>query len=373
MKKTSIVVFVIAGLLLLTSCGGVNDFNTPKDVIGEWTGSSTTEPSSVVEYANSYSGTYTMERTIANSEYEDSTQDYNGYVNDVTYRTYNDPISNKITFTRTVSDDYSYTEETKIVTTVAARAAIAAVSTGSLQTAGDTAWTAAVKTTTRNVKVTVVQNPDGSYIEKRTTTYTVSSDSDYFHEYDSNIGVTVSTTPQSLTTTATYFINNTSGLSYNSGFSIPYYTVITPVYSTQWVNYNYVQVLTGYTHTTATYNGNLSLCTKTAATVTTTYSTKRDYSLTVGEDGTYTLTYTSTAKYTEPQVQDVVYKLVETGMATGSGTGYLTLNCKKTVYTLDGSDVTKESNTYSTYEYYIVNKTLQIDGFPTLALVEPAK
>jgi len=360
MKKTSIILLVIASVMLLASCGGVNEFNTPRDIIGEWSGSVTSS-----EYTpNTYAGTYTYEEIRANTDY-DYIKDYDGTINDYTYKNYNDPISNKITYTRTVADDYSYTEEVKVVTTVSQRAAVA----GSTQTSGSPAWSAASKTVTRTTTVTVTQNTDGSFIESKTQKYTIVADHDYFYENDDRIGTTVSNTAQSYSTTTTSYAASEDQLSYNSNISGEL------IYTSIDANYDLLGNLTGYDYNSYSSSsvGSYKMLREEPA-ETATYTRKNEYNLVFGEDGTFTETVNQTDTYTVPEDKTVVVKNVYTGMVTGNGDGKVTLNTKKAEYTPDGGDtVTQEFNYYDTYDYYIVNKTLQIDGYPTLTFVEAEK
>ena len=156
MKKHYYVIALAAIVLVFAGCGGLTETGTPKDLIGVWSGSSSTGDSESLAGINE--GTW--KRTIIDEPTATYTiTDENERVSTYYYNT--DTVVAQETLV--VDYDYSFSYSCVETTTRAARDAIAAVNTETAYTSGYEAMEAGTQTFTINITGTSVANSEGSY------------------------------------------------------------------------------------------------------------------------------------------------------------------------------------------------------------------
>jgi len=349
MKKTSIILMVIASVMLLASCGGFTDYGTPTELVGTWNGTA-------AEVANVYD--LSAKVTYANQTYsENSKIDYEGTweytdtyyppketvtvdVDGVTHTEYpntNSMYTRDTVIERVIAADGSYVQTTTNKYTYEKIDAVDADTddTDKKTTNGRLAQTARVDTNVTVETVSLSQNADGSYTEKTEATTTYKSES-------------ASTSYSSTTKNTTYETN-----------------LDEPTFCTRYGN----------------YLGQVGFIkTKSVDPEENEYKYDRTFNLVINEDGTYTQTYTvkttlNTDAATKTQVATASgYIIGKPSTETSSGT--LTLN--QTSYKLTSSGTGSweaaeetiledtETSTAKDYWYYITADKLRTDAFNPL-------
>lgn len=337
MKKNSIILAIMV-LLLFAGCSGVSDYGVPTELVGTWEGKSVTDSSgtdlwSKITFDGSidYEGTWEYSDTIYPPK-EVVTVDADGVVH-TEYPITDDVITTEITCVRVISFDGGFVDTKTTKYTKEKIDAIDADGDASDKkiTNGRDASIAFTHTEVIETTVTVLENPDGSYTEKKVvkTTTTTESGTDKTTE----------------TSTVTSYDTNITTLSFE--------------YSLYDFNgdMNLDRLYGLYTQTKTVEPGEI------------TYNTERSYNIVINEDGTITQTLTLTQDVNEgesTQTHTNVYSGYVIGRPeTANSKGLLTINFTKAKTTATGTgDYEGEAHNfeYESTVSYVADHSYYISG-----------